>query len=74
MTLSGNRTQQNPEPRYPGLHSGEEPTARSCAAKMFCPEAGASGELTGRVCGNVVDAGSGPPQEASGPLPEGIGR
>ena len=24
-SLPGNRNQQNPEPRYPGLHSGEEP-------------------------------------------------
>ncbi|XP_025122741.3 tyrosine-protein phosphatase non-receptor type 23-like isoform X1 [Bubalus bubalis] len=36
MSLPGNRTQQNPEPGYPGLHSGKEPPARSLAAKMFC--------------------------------------
>ena len=36
MSLPGNRTQQNPERGYPGLHSGEEPPARSLAAKMFC--------------------------------------
>ena len=33
---SRNRTQQNPEPGYPGLHSGEEPPARLLAATMFC--------------------------------------
>ena len=33
---SSNRTQQNLEPGSPGLHSGEEPPARSLAAKMFC--------------------------------------
>ena len=32
---SRNRTQQNPEPGYPGLHSREEPPASSLAAKMF---------------------------------------
>ncbi|XP_070651839.1 fibrous sheath CABYR-binding protein-like isoform X1 [Bos indicus] len=36
MLLPSNRTQQNQEPRYPGLHSGEEPPARLLAAKMFC--------------------------------------
>ena len=36
MSLPGNRTQQNPEPRYPGLHSGEEPQSRELAAKIFC--------------------------------------
>ena len=36
MSLPSNRTQENPEPRYPGLHSGEEPPARLLAAKMFC--------------------------------------
>ena len=36
MSLPSNRTQQNQEPRYPGLHSGEKPPARSLAAKMFC--------------------------------------
>ena len=35
MSLLGNRTQQNPEPGYPGLHSREEPPASSLAAKMF---------------------------------------
>ncbi|XP_043294989.1 proline-rich protein 2-like isoform X2 [Cervus canadensis] len=39
-----------------------------------CPEDGASGGLTGRVCGIAGDTGSGPPEEASGPLPEGTGR
>ena len=35
-SLPGNRNQQIPEPRYPGLHSGEETKAVSLAAKMFC--------------------------------------
>ena len=33
---SRNRTQQNPEPLYPGLHSVEEAPATLLAAKMFC--------------------------------------
>ena len=65
MSLPGNRTQQNPEPRYPGLHSGEEPQSESLlprySAVCPCPEAGALGELTGRVCGDMVNAASGPP-------------
>ena len=36
MSLPGNRTAKNSEPGSPGLHSGEEPPARSLAAKMFC--------------------------------------
>ena len=33
-----------------------------CSAVCPCPEAGASGELTGRVCGNMLNAGSGSPE------------
>ena len=36
MSLPGNRTQQNPEPRNPGLQGREKTPARSLAAKMFC--------------------------------------
>ena len=45
-----------------------------CSAVCPCPEAEASADLRGRLCGNADDAGSGPPQEASGPLPKGTER
>lgn len=73
MSLPGNRTQQDPEPRDPGSTAGGE-WLPIWSAVCPCPEAGDSGGFTGRVCGIAVDAGSGPPEVASGPLPEGTGR
>ena len=59
--------QQNPTEHGDQIsrpHSGEEPQEVGWQPRCFpvCPflEAGSSGELTGRVCGNTVGAASGP--------------
>ena len=75
MSLPGNRTQQNPEPRYPGLHSREEPPTRLLAAKIFCCLLLPRGRGLSRA---QRESGwergqhwlSASPREASGPLPE----
>ena len=64
--LPGNRIQQNMETGSPGLTAERSPRPvhgqPRCFAVCPFPEAGASGDLTGRVCGKEVDVASGTPE------------
>ena len=69
MSLLGNRTrnlgiqastaERSPQPAH---------LLPRCSPVCPCPEAGASGELIGRVCGNAVNAGSAAPPRGLWPF------
>ena len=72
MSFPGNRTQQNPEPGSSGLTAESSPqpgcVLPRCSALFPFPDYGASGELTNRVCENVVNTGSAPHPTPERPL------